>query len=465
MKHLTEEQIELYILHAPEVATERRRIAAHLKICAGCRTQSEEVGRYYRDSEVELVSRRAHGTGSRSVGLVVQRAYLEAEPQSRAVTSNHETAAYLDRFGGFIRQHPFIIGTAGVGFMTFAVLLLFLFSIPKAKNRIPDSYHYDVSHNLLVIDNRALEPLWELPSSNIARSSEEESRSHNYRVQLADLENNGSKEVLTTLPLPGDERQSGGILRVFGPDKGLRLVKSLNRSFRYLDRQYDTSFTLSTILIRNYVESEPKEILVSANNYRSPHFLARLTHTGEEIGTYWHFGQIPSVYQEVLQANGKPMVILCGANDCADSLHMEFPVIIVLDPTKIVGATESSVTPGFGLNKSRAELYYIQLPVSDIDRADAAYARVAFLTHEGPDRLVFSYVGKGSVGFDFVFSRDMQILEVKSLTGIEEVHSQLRREGRIQSNFGPGYLRDLAAGVRYWDGKGWRSQITQVSAP
>ncbi len=59
----------------------------------------------------------------------------------------------------------------------------------------------------------------------------------------------------------------------------------------------------------------------------------------------------------------------------------------------------------------------------------------------------------------------MKILRVKSNNDIDRLHDLLVNEGKLTGKLDQSYLDALKDGVRYWDGKEWRKQVTMVQTP
>jgi hypothetical protein len=167
----------------------------------------------------------------------------------------------------------------------------------------------------------------------------------------------------------------------------------------------------------------------------------------------------------------KKVLVLGGVNDLEDEKGASYPVIIVLDPTKLKRKIESVGTPGFGFSLSQAELYYIRLPESDLSEALNAKCRVLSMVHtqyNHEDGLSFWVRGdsEGEIPiFQYFFSkRDMSVLGVKGEDHTSRVYADLVQQGRLSGTIDQQYLDGLKEGVRYWDGRDWQRQPVQVKA-
>ena len=156
-------------------------------------------------------------------------------------------------------------------------------------------------------------------------------------------------------------------------------------------------------------------------------------------------------------------MILAGVNDARDSAGISFPAIVVLDPLKIIGMSESSASRGFGFDKASAEMYYIRLPEPDVYRALGGKGGVRVLKADADQWLTFLVQRqRDDPGIEFVFSRDMVLKEVKLSDGFDQIHEKLLKEGKITSALDGSYLASLKRGVRYWDGQMWRNEVMTV---
>jgi hypothetical protein len=65
--------------------------------------------------------------------------------------------------------------------------------------------------------------------------------------------------------------------------------------------------------------------------------------------------------------------------------------------------------------------------------------------------------------FEYIFARNMAIIQVKAQDPTGPIHDQLVREGKLTGKFDEAYLDNLKNEVRYWDGKEWRRERVMVS--
>jgi hypothetical protein len=161
-------------------------------------------------------------------------------------------------------------------------------------------------------------------------------------------------------------------------------------------------------------------------------------------------------------------IFLWGQNDIGEKDSLGFPVLIVLDLEKINGKTESSCTPGFGLDASKAEKYYIRFALTDLNYLWNTNGGVFKISANKVNNnntynlwVKGSYNGNNPV-FEYIISDKMKVLEVKYSSETLRLRQKLIDEGKIKGTFDDAYLENLKNGVRYWDGKEWQKEPTMV---
>jgi hypothetical protein len=471
MEHPEEHKLELYVLGSQKVALERKQMEEHLTECAGCASIVADLTAFYAAADADF-----------------DRLRTDAVPERRTLAKTQaEVKPFDDRFGAplpyvdrvpmsrvryFVYKHPFV---AGGGTFALGVAAVLALSLLRSAGPVPirdtnPSYKiYNEAENRIDIYNKYDQKLWDLPTPEAKDAAALEREFGAARTVVADLDSDGLNEVLTTRRI-GDEPPYPLCLKIFDSTKEIRKRICFDRRVDYLARQnYSPLFNASSVLV-NDRESGKKEILVTlTNSGRSPCFIARLDAQGNEIGTYWHFGNVDGLFP--IECNGTKGIILVGINDTPDTVRGEFPVVIVLDPTKIRANRKSSASPGFGLPFSDAELYYVRIPLTDMHIALNQHAVVRSLDVHRNDVLDFNvafpsvvggYEGEENPAFDYIFSKDMSVLQVKSTTSAERFHAIMARQGKVRGRIDEEYLENLKNGVRYWDGKEWRKEKVMV---
>lgn len=455
MKHYDQHIIELYVLGSKKVEEIRGDIESHLAECYTCRGIARELTEFYQmaGGDQPLLPERAESNKYDS--LVIRPEYRPTYEDRGSIPMRIWRSA---------RAHPVASSIFSVGTLA---LILWAWNVSGlSRDTNPDNVSLNASYGALVVYNKGDEILWQIPQRDVREPLKREDQYHVRYSCVADINGDGRKEVLTTLPLP-DEEKRYQLLRAFDSKRNIVLRKALDdRLISFRGQRFDAGWDLMYPFVLENPKQKAKEILVAGSNGRSPTFVARLDDRGNVIGRYWHYGQLGAQYLIDLNGDGKKQLLLCGVSDVGEGVERPNSVIIVLDPGKIVDETESLATRGFGFEGSYAELYYIQLPQSDLNAAMGTRIMADLLESQSEDVLRFSAVGKALADlsqFEFIFSKDLRIIEVKSSAGIDDLHAKLKKEGKISSVLDDKYLADMKHRVKYWNGQSWVSEHTKVN--
>jgi hypothetical protein len=228
---------------------------------------------------------------------------------------------------------------------------------------------------------------------------------------------------------------------------------------------YDTTFNAEGLLVLPRGEDEGM-IFVCVKNRRSPFSLVRLDTEFNILGRYWHFGHLEGPALVTFNVEGGKRLILWGTNDFAEGQGLSHSVLVVLDPAKIRGTTESSATRGFGYVRAGGEQWYLRFPDPDIAAplsATGALSRLESITDDAI-RVVQHFQGGAGVefGLEYVLGKDMVVKQVKAVSGYEICHGNLVRSGEIRSVLDDSYFDALRRGVRYWDGERWVQNVVMA---
>jgi hypothetical protein len=331
----------------------------------------------------------------------------------------------------------------------------------------PDHVQYGAKEGALVVFNSRDEIVWQKPTlmaaAEITKSGEP--RGSQYAV-VADLDMDGKNEVVSTLPFRGLDLEGPPAykVRVFSHRKDLLSATPIGRAVRFGSSEYLANYGSAAILILDDSTNQRKEILVGGGNFWSPYVLMRLSNHGDVKGEYWHYGHATPMYLvKGVGPKKTDCVLLLAQNDARDSVGSLFPAVIVIDPWKIVGVTESSLTRGFGFDRSDAEVFYICLPQPDICVALNQTMHASRLTGNDQESLACLFDSSPEVfALEYTFSRDMALRAIKPTSGFEALYARLLREGKIHSRLDKDYFERLKAEVRYWDGKKWGREVGMV---
>jgi hypothetical protein len=470
MHHVEQQILELYVLNTAAVESRRPEIESHLAECAGCCALVEQMRESYKAVEEKFEQLEARSEVSEQslaarVATPERQRYRDAKP---AVSYRPVTA--MQRFQYFVRRHPVVTG--GGTFVAFAGLALLtnvVLKSPVVKDENPANVHYNPTTNSVEVLNKNNDALWQIPSREISGVLESEHRTGTSRIVVDDIDGDGRNEVLSTLWNPGDGAATyQPVFRVYDYKKNLLFSKRFEEQVHYLNRSYSDSWSTDIVVTVEGETKGRKDIYVAWGNGRSPFVIARYDASGNELGQYWHFGNLLGMFAIDANGDGTKELILTGTNDTLDSLHQEFPSIAVLDPRRIVGKKKSVCSPGFALQESDAEFYYLRLPVSPLSVALVKHETVTRLTQDRDGTLAFmttntsASADPNAAAYEYRFSSDFKILEVKSTSGTDQLFARKVKEGVVKGTIDVAYLTALKAGVRYWDGKEWRKEAFRI---
>jgi hypothetical protein len=467
MQHIEEHILELFVLGAKQVDGQRPEIQAHLRVCHGCRTLAEQMSKFYLDAEAELENLQRVPTEAQQKALVRVDTALSRLHSDGKMVVHQAPLTPVQRFRGFVRRHPVSSGVGSFALVAAiaAVLNLVLISSPRDKN--PSYYKLNTAQDLFEVYNRRDEKLWQMPAPELSGQSEGEQQWNRFASKVVDLYGDGKSEVVTCIRCLGSESQKKNVLQILDADKKVIRRVEIGKPFHFLDTKYGSDFGTLGLVVDNFSGDERKEILVLSIHGRSPSVITRFDAQGNQLGQYWHFGQLLTIYACDLDNDGKKEIIASGINDVNDYKEDSYGVIVVLDPTKIVGDVESVGSPGFGFKLSTAEKYYIRLPNTDmIDTVHSGgpVRRVLVQPYDNENALIFfTQVGRvQDLSLDYVFSKQMKVLSVKSNIDLQNFRSGLIKLGKVTGQIDGNYLDNLKNSVMYWDGKEWNRGVVPV---
>ncbi len=467
VKHFDEHTLELLVLGDPRAKKHEKQIAGHIAECAGCRSIFEEIRQYYVDVERERAKSISSPPLSAQRSLIRSRNELEPyfnSPYAEVVSYTEVKAPTLwRRVGDYGRNHPVASSFFAVAFLAIVGSLLMFVRTYKGQ---PGYYYYNTKLNRLEIYSSSNHYLWSLPAFDIQEDEKFENEHNAHETVITDLKGDGRKEIITAVPLRGDSNSRR--LRVYDANGDLKKTFSFtDKEITFRGERYYTSF-VPVFVISERMPGGSSNLFVYSDNGRSPAFLERLDANLNVIGKYWHYGDF-APYSIGPLHNGAREIMITGIDDIDEMSGRKFEFVAMLDPARIVGEKESRETPGFGFEPSDAELYYIKLPKSSLEAAEAVGGTPRMLK-ESTDSLIQIQVESGRDntlpgywGFDFIFlTDDMVVRDVKYTEPTPLTFEALKKQGKVHGSFDESYLEDLKKGVRYWDGREWVKTPTKI---
>ena len=472
MTHINEHTLELYVLNASEIHDRKSEIQNHLNICHGCQGLVDQMIEFHSSLEFELQQRQQDDI---SVPTSIIRSRHNGktlfDAQLSPVTYDNVTVSHVMQL--FIRRHPVAItmsmlGTAlAVGF--FLNLAIWKFHGPSTPGDTNPMFPmYNIESSTLEILNKDDQLLWQAKIADARDMATSEAATQVHYTLICDLHGNGNNDVLTTVSLLDIPDVNGHHLRIFDGKRNLLGDFHPKENVPYKDRinEYSPYFNLSYLLTRKLADGKSEIFVFGSSLGRSPSVMFRLDSDGHILGEYWHFGQFSSMVFKDLRNSGTDELIAGGSNDTKDISHEEFPMITILRPDAILGQKKATACRNFLLNSSDAEIFYIELPRSDLDTLYHTHGIVARITENDEHTLEATVVSGvlGGTHFDFhyYFDHAMRLLRVKSNNNTDALHQNLVDENKLKGRIDPPYLNNLKNQIRYWNGKAWVSEVTEV---
>jgi hypothetical protein len=449
MIHPEEYKLEQFVLGADLGEDERAMIDRHLEECAGCRADVDEFRRVYADARNELLSNVKIGQG-RSAGLVKRMPEpLLQQPDDQLWIPPPQNA--VTRFQRFVGRNAVSLGLSTIGIVIILLVAIMRDSKPVDSN--PAYLSVDSGRHLFEVQNREDEILW----TRFIEGDWSPSLKDQFGNDLAlvvDLNGDGRKEIVTTLFSVVGPDSLRNCVQAFDAEGKLILNTRLGGPFLYKGESFSSVFTTRGLLVDNFGPNGEMEIIVGIAHRHSPYAVVRLNPKGEVLGEYWHYGHFFGIRSADFVGSGKKGVVLCGRND-----EINAGVIAVLDPSKIVGKTQATISEGYASEKSEAELYYIRFPKTELDKLSNFKPRVACPVWESKDGYIFSYANPEGESFnysiDYSFGKDFRLQSVLPTDSERRLEARLVAEGKLSHPLRAKYWKELQNRVYYWDGMTW----------
>jgi hypothetical protein len=467
--HIDEQTLELFVLGAPEVEDQRQRILDHLGDCAVCRALEKDIQSIYTGATEDLreIEQRIE-TSSKT--LIPVESSIQPYFEKIGFQRGLRPVGGLARVKQFVSRRPIVSAVGGFGLLAACLAGLVMFSNYRDINNNPDHLRIDYNSKTVSIFNKSNRMLWQLSAGFFSMDSANGA----VPALVRDLDGDRTNEVVVSCVTPEEMGGRWPTLKVYNSDQSLRFEKSFAEKLHYGPYAYDEKLSTCFVLSMESGRSYESDIWTSCKFTRSPNSIIRIDPKGIVIGEYWHYGHFIDGYLTRIEGVNHNVGVFLGTNDASDTIDIrndKDPIIAVVDLLKIEGKTESSATPGFGMKRSAAELYYIKLPISDMAIAIGGRSAAWTITSES-DSLITVMLTTTSWGeystfshtpsFDFCFNRRMELVAVKNVDENVKLHELLKKQYKITSTLDQRYLDNLKKRVRYWNGKEWQSEVTRV---
>ena len=467
MSHYEERILELFVLKSPDLADTQAEIQQHLDLCPSCHSRVEEIMAYYADLRTELDSVDQNQESPRQLPVKARSRTLPTYFEQIGKLRRAPPQQIAFRLWDILRMNPY--RTVGVGAMLAVALVALLWLRPTLSgNTNPAYYKLDQQKGFVRLFNARDEELWHL---SVPIESLTDVSTFPLFSKIADLDGNGINKLIATNPVYYDGKLLPWELKIFGSTGSLETAVEFGKRLNFRGRDYSGLYLPKTIEVVGQENGTKGEILCVAGNGRSPTMIARLNAKGQTLGEYWHFGDIIRMKQKILE-DGKNVLVFVGALDIDEIERQETrssATVVVLDPSKLSGESESGVTRGFGYSTTPAEIAYINIPPNSIDSALGVQRLSAlFYSVESKDIsiTVQSNGPSGMWGLTYLFDAKLNVIEVKADDGIFYA-VRANNAGRKKDIMLPDstYLQSLKSRVRYWGGTSWATKPTFIHSP
>ena len=465
--HLDNDKLELLALGEAFDPRVLRQMEDHLDSCVDCRKRLDEIRSFYTAAEEEYQDLEHRKVFNPPAALALRKPVDPPLPiYEHFVTARRSSYGLLERLSAFRHSHPVATGLGG--FALVGALGLVLFSLFNFDTHVNPAYvSLDASRLSMDVydkEDRRIwsKPIWISPEAiQIALDHREQS------TQVVDIDRDGTNEIVTTNKLTsvGPDPLSS-VVTIFNADGSLRSQRSLGSIVSFRGSKSDTTFDAKGLFVMAGTDTSETEIYVCLENRRSPFALVRLDDSLNELGTYWHYGHLHGP-REISIAGAQKALLLWGVDDGAREQGLSPSTLVALEPSRIVGETEASSTPGFGFPVSRAEIAILLFPDPDLvvaRKATSSFQRVESVTQVSIHVVqVFQTTERLLPGIEFILGRDLSVVQVKPVSGYEILHREVMSSSVTTRTLGPEYFRDLGEGVLYWNGRNWVNTPAMVA--
>ncbi|MEW5799211.1 MAG: hypothetical protein AB1728_09415, partial [Bacteroidota bacterium] len=368
MQHIDQKVLELYVLNDNAVVQQREAIEQHLDECAGCRELVARMEDMYAGF-FETMENEPLQTSSQ-LPVRQKKSLTTTSPSPlQEIRANYEIErAPIRRVMLFARRHPVVSSTMSLFVLGFFALLSWqVFNGIESFDENPSYYFLNDANAKFEVYNKTNQMLWSMPLSNIKEVQKFENDFKMKKAIISDINGDGINEIITNLQFNANLNGPRKIL-VFD-NKGT-IIKSFafqNKNIQFKNIFYNMEFYAGTILKIETFNNE-LAIITDGSAGRSPCFVARLDSHLNVVGRYWHFGSLMPFISDI-DNNGNNEIVALGKNDVEDNIMRDYPVMVVLDPKKLITDQEASAARGYGLKQSESEVYYIRFPESDMEKA------------------------------------------------------------------------------------------------
>jgi hypothetical protein len=449
MTHLDEKTLELYVLGAKEVSSQRGEIEDHLRECAGCHALHQEISDYY--AEVQALQEGAATADTQALTLrdwIVHARRFEDRAPLRPLKQSLALRAVV-----LAVRHPVV---TSMGFLALLVAALLL-SYPRKGPTDLNPAYARAKDEFLVAYNKKGDELWR---KHIGTGYDAEK----LRTGVPTYE---PDKYLVTVDVDGDDKQE--VIAAFGlfngsmlwpmrnsvicynTDGSARWISKIGRKMSFGNEVFSDDYAVHQILVADPNRNGAVEVLALAGH--EPYFpsvIVRLdAFTGRVLNEYWHSGNVTRLVPQDVDGKGNAELVAVGENNGYDMASLA-----VLDLRTMSGHSPSpSHYRPEGIPAGR-EKYYLLFSRCDLKRFASHKRNVADVTVSQNDGLlrvgVAERVGNTWYPLLYFFDGSMKCVRVVGEDTFANLHQKLEAEGKLTQKLDAQYYEELRQGIQYW---------------
>jgi hypothetical protein len=267
------------------------------------------------------------------------------------------------------------------------------------------------------------------------------------RIIIRDVNADGLNEVLFSTRTLSE--YGAGTLHFFDSKGGGKWSFSGARELIFGKTIYSNDTRIFGIEVCNLDNKGTPEIVVIGGHIPYfPSYLVVLDINGNIHGEFWNSGYMEDVVFKDFNGDGRKEVVVSGVNN-----EYKQGFLAVFDSNDIRGASpqqdERYICRDFEPSSAK---FYIRFPRTDVDlmEAELEFCSNLFLLKNGN----ISTITRNS-NLIYEFNSNFEIVNVGTSNRFQFMHRKAVREGKISSELNDQYLENLAAGLRYYNGREW----------
>lgn len=460
MGHPDEHTLELYAIGSQRIEGEGPAIQSHLIECPHCRQVVQEKRSFYNE-----VGKALEGRPNGDCRVPVHIARGVHPSLSRHELVSHQTrdrqVSLRKRAEAFGWAHPYVSSGGLLAGVALLGWLMFGLQPDGPTDTNPGFVRMNRVNSTIEVFNKSDQVLFSKPIYLAEEAANDEVLGIK-NASVTDLNADGENEVGIAARLAEDPFSYLAYLRIYSGTNRLLSTTPLGHSVAWRGRQYNNQFGYGGIVTYS-PQSTLHQLMVCTNsNFRSPSVISILASPHSIAGEYWHYGHLnsPVVVPGALGRDPGALLVF-GLNDAADSIGIQYAVMIALDPQRIVSRTESRLSRGFGYPTCDGELAYLRFPECDVAAALGQRMSKNKLQSQGNGQFVILSMSD-SVKIEYTFTLDLKPLSARPLPGFEQIHARLAKEGKIRSTFDLRYIDALRDGIKFYDGTRWCKEAVLI---